>query len=101
MNNEELSKYNEGRKKIIKEYRNKKLLNVTIIFAVAAILITLIWLLSFTLNIAVTLVLTAMVIMITVIFARIRVVTLNHTAQTRLRFYEQNEPVFHVEFKKK
>lgn len=100
MNNDELKKYNEGRQKIIKEYRKKKLINVTLIFTAAIAAIALIWLL-FSRNIAVTLVLTAMTVMITIIFARIRIVTLNHTAQTRLRFHEQNEPIFHAEFKKK
>ena len=52
------------------------------------------------LNIAVTLVLSAMIIMVTVIFARIRVVTINYTMSSRLRLYEQEEPQFHANFRK-
>ncbi len=100
MNNEQYTKYNEGREKIIAKYRKKKLINSFLIMSAAVFAVTVIVLLKNILNIAITLVLSVMVIMIAIIFMRIRIVTLNHTAQTRLRFYEQNEPTFHVNFKK-
>ena len=94
MKSEKLEKYNQKRQSLIAAYRKKKLINLL------AILLVTVALLQDVLNIAVTLVLGAMIVMITVIFARIRAVTINHTLQSQLRLYEQEEPDFHVNFKK-
>ncbi len=100
MKSEKLEKYNQKRRALIALYRKKKLINLLLIFGAGAALLVTVVLLQGVLNIAVTLVLSAMIIMITVIFARIRAVTINHTLQSHLRLYEQEEPEFHVNFKK-
>lgn len=100
MDNEQFKKYNDGRNEIIDDYRKKKIKNSLLILLITAILVTLIILLRHILNIAVTIVSSVMIIMIAIIFTRIRIVTLEHTKQTQLRFYEQNEPIFHTEFKR-
>lgn len=101
MNNSDFEKYNQKRQDVIKKYKKKKLKEVLLILAVGlASVIVIACLNGVVFNIAVTLVLSAMVIMFTVIFARIRAVTVNHILQTRLQFLEQDEPAFHVEFKK-
>lgn len=99
MKNEQLEKYNKKRNDLIAFYRKKKLLNVLITLAVGLVLLITVILLRNVLNIAVTLVLSVMIIMITVIFTRIRVVTINHMLQSRLQLYEQEEPEFHANFK--
>ena len=98
MKSEKLEKYNQKRQSLIAAYRKKKLINLLAIFGAGAVLLVTVALLQDVLNIAVTLVLGAMIVMITVIFARIRAV--NHTLQSQLRLYEQEEPDFHVNFKK-
>lgn len=100
MKSEKLEKYNQKRRELIALYRKKKRINLLAIFGAGAALLVTVVLLQGVLNIAVTLVLSAMIIMITVIFARIRTVTINHTLQSQLRLYEQEEPDFHVNFKK-
>lgn len=100
MKSEKLEKYNQKRQSLIAAYRKKKLINLLAIFGAGAVLLVTVAFLQDVLNIAVTLVLGAMIVMITVIFARIRAVTINHTLQSQLRLYEQEEPDFHVNFKK-
>lgn len=100
MKSEKLERYNQKRQSLIAAYRKKKLINLLAIFGAGAVLLVTVALLQDVLNIAVTLVLGAMIVMITVIFARIRAVTINHTLQSQLRLYEQEEPDFHVNFKK-
>lgn len=92
----DFDKYNAGRRALVAEYKKKKYLNVLIVLLVGAALFVAV---QFIGNIAVRAVLSAMIIMITVIFARVRAVTVEHALQTRLNFYEQEEPDFHANFR--
>ena len=94
-----IEKYNQQRQQIIRTFRHKKLLNTIIILVVAAIIITVINLLPSVFNIAVRLVASALLIIFTIIFIRIRVVMLEHTKQAKLELLEQYEPTFHAKFK--
>lgn len=99
MNNEDYKRYNEKRHGIIKEYKKKKLLNSLVILLVGIVSV-IISVLLFQTNVAVPIVLSVIIVMVTIIYLRIRIVTINHTMQTKLRFFEQEEPTFHVNFKK-
>ena len=92
-----MSKYNEKRKEILSEYRNKKIKSVFLTLLVGTLAIATVWILFFVhlFNIAVTLVLTAVFVMISVIFARIKVVTVNHVRDERLRLFEDSDPKFY------
>lgn len=92
----DFEKYNAGRRAIIAGYRKKKLVNVLAVLLIGAVLLGLCQLIG---NIGVRAVLSAVIIMITVIFARVRAVTIDHAMQTRLNFYEQEEPEFHANFR--
>ena len=91
--------YNEERRRIIAAYRSKKLVQVLCILGTAAVLIVLINLLPSLLNIAVRLVAGVMLGIFAIIFARIRIVTLEHAKQQKLSLLEQYEPAFHANFK--
>lgn len=97
MDDEKMSKYNEKRKEILSEYRNKKIKSVFLTLLVGTLAIATVWILFFVhlFNIAVTLVLTAVFVMISVIFARIKVVTVNHVRDERLRLFEDSDPKFY------
>lgn len=92
-------KYNQRRGEIIRAYRLKKLWQVLAIFATAALLIVTTCLLDEFINIAVRLVVCTMLIIFSIIFARIRIVTIEHAKQTKLQFLEQDEPSFYANFK--
>ncbi len=95
MNDQNYEKYNHKRKQIKTEYGKKKLVNVFVILGTAAIAVILIALLTgIVFNIAVTLVLSVMIIMIAIIFTRIRVVTINHIMQQRLLALENEDVRF-------
>lgn len=100
MGSDRAEKYNRKRKEMIALYRKKKLVSTVAILLAGAALLVLVAALKNVLNIAVSLVLSAMIIMITVIFARIRIVTVNHIMESQLRLLEQEEPEFHASFKK-
>ena len=90
MNAEQFEKYNEERKKIIKEYRGKKLKAAVPILCVgAAILLILLLVGGFALsNIPVTAVLMLIVGIFTIIYLRIKTVTINHALQKKLHEFE-------------
>lgn len=91
MNEKQLEKYNQKRAELIRSYRKKKLTGVALIFGIALAVIAVDVLLSFVIdNIAVTLVVGAMVVMFSIIYARIRIVTVNHALQQKLRQFEQD-----------
>lgn len=97
MDDSRFEKYNAKRKEIIKQYNSKKLKEVLLTMVTGAAVVALAWILcvvSF-INIAVCLVLTAVAVMITVIFARIRVVTVNHIRDEKLRLFEDDDPTFY------
>lgn len=100
MGNDRAEKYNRKRQEMIAAYRKKKLVSTFSILLAGVALLVLVAALKNVLNIAVSLVLSAMIIMITVIFARIRIVTVNHIMESQLRLLEQEEPEFHASFKK-
>lgn len=100
MENDRFEMYNAKRNQIISQYKKKKRINVLAVLLIGLLLLAIVVALKDILNIAVTLVLSAMIIMVTVIFARIRAVTINHTMDSRLKLYEQEEPEFHANFKK-
>lgn len=91
MDKTELEKYNKQREDIIRDCKRKKLINAVSVLGIGAVLVLIVVLLNGVLfNIAVTLVLSAMIIMISIIFMRIRIVTINHIMQTRLMKFENN-----------
>lgn len=100
MGNDRAEKYNRKRQEMIALYRKKKLVSTFSILLAGAALLVLVAVLKNVLNIAVSLVLSAMIVMITVIFTRIRIVTVNHIMESQLRLLEQEEPEFHASFKK-
>lgn len=100
MGSDRAEKYNRKRQEMIALYRKKKLVSTFSILLAGVALLVLVAALKNVLNIAVSLVLSAMIIMITVIFARIRIVTVNHIMESQLRLLEQEEPEFHASFKK-
>ena len=97
MNEEKFAKYNEKREELISKYKKQKLKTFAIIMLVGIGLIGLCWGLFFLdfFNEAVTLVLTAVFVMITIIFARIRIVTIDHIRDEKLRLFEDNDPTFY------
>ena len=97
MDNEKYEKYNSRRNAIIKEYKSKKLkatLSVLLIGASALVFVILMGLLKL-FNIAVVLVLCAVIVMLTVIIARMRAVTIQHTADNKLVLLEDSDPNFY------
>lgn len=100
MGSDRAEKYNRKRQEMIAAYRKKKLVSTFSILLAGVALLVLVAALKNVLNIAVSLVLSAMIVMITVIFARIRIVTVNHIMESQLRLLEQEEPEFHASFKK-
>ena len=89
MNNNQYDKYNDERNKIIKEFKSRKAKNIITIIAITAAVLALIVLLGIVIhNVAVALVIGAIVVIFSVIFLRMRVVTINHSMQNKLRFFE-------------
>ncbi len=91
MDNKMLEKYTQKRKDLIKDYKSKKMKNIFCILGIALLVVGLDVALSFVIdNIAVTLVIGAMVVMFSIIYMRIRVVTINHAMQQKLQQFEQD-----------
>ncbi len=89
MNNNQYEKYNEERNKLLKEFKAQKTKNIVVILAVTLVVLALIVVLGIVIkNVAVALVVGAIVVIFSVIFLRMRVVTINHSMQNRLRFFE-------------
>ncbi len=97
MNNEEFAKYNQKRNELLRKYKIEKLKAVFLIFAIGLLELAITWGLFAVkfINIAVALVLTAVLVMLTVILARIRAVTVNHTRDEKLRLFEDSDPTFY------
>ena len=95
MKSENFEKYNNRRNALISKYKKEKRVNVLTVLGVGAALLILVVLLRNLLNIAVTLLLSAISIMITVIFARIRYVTINYVMEQKLRDLESEDPNFY------
>ena len=87
-----LNAYYQKRKNIIKEYRAKKYKNVLLVLSVGFIAVGLILLVGgvFLKNIPITAVLTLIAVLFTVIYARIRAVTVEHTLQKKLLLFEED-----------
>ena len=91
MDEKTLEKYSIKRKELIAYYKNKKLKNIFCILGIALAVIGLDIVMSFVINnIAVSLIVGAMVVMFAVIYLRIRVVTINHVMQQKLQQFEQD-----------
>ncbi len=89
MENTQYEKYNDERNKLIKEFRTRKIKNIVIILVAMVVVLALIVVLGIAINnVAVALVLGAIVLIFSIIFLRIRVVTINHSMQNRLRYFE-------------
>lgn len=89
MNNNQYEKYNEERNKLIKEFKAQKAKNIVIILAVTVVVLALIVVLGVAINnVAIALVIGMIVVIFSIIFLRMRVVTINHSMQNRLRFFE-------------
>ena len=90
MNAEQFEKYTQERKSIIKEYRQKKLKTCLPILGVGiAVLLTILLVGGFALsNIPVTAVLMLIAGIFTIIYLRIKVVTVNHALQKKLHDFE-------------
>ncbi len=101
MKNDAFEKYNDERDEIIAEYNKNKVMGVmaSLITGVVLLVFDIVMYVLDVFNIAVALVLGAMIVMIAIIFSRIRAVTIESAKQQRLRLYEQNEPEFHANFK--
>lgn len=95
MNDKNFEKYNTKRNEIIAKYKKQKLTNVFSVLGIGAALILIVFLLRDILNIAVTLVLIAVIAMITIIFARIRYVSVNYVMEQKLRDFENEDPTFY------
>lgn len=90
MNAEQFEKYTQERKAIIKEYRQKKLKTCLPILAVGiAVVLAILLVGGFALsNIPVTAVLMLITGIFTIIYLRIKVVTVNHALQKKLHEFE-------------
>ena len=89
MNNNQYEKYNEERNKLIKEFNAQKAKNIIVILAVTVAVLALIVVLGIAINnVAIALVVGAIVVIFSVIFLRMRIVTINHSMQNKLRFFE-------------
>lgn len=100
MSDGRFERYNAKRDALIKLYKKKKLLKVTLTVAVGAAVFIAVMLLGDVLNIAVTLVIEAMTVMITVIAARLYAVTADYALERQMKILEQEEPEFHANFKR-
>lgn len=89
MNNNQYEKYNEERNKLIKEFNAQKTKNIVVILAVTVAVLALIVVLGIAINnVAIALVVGAIVVIFSIIFLRMRIVTINHSMQNKLRFFE-------------
>ena len=91
MDDRMFKKYSNKRKELIEYYKNKKLKNIFCILGIAFLVVVIDVALSFIIKyIAVTLIVGAMVVMFSIIYMRIRVVTINHAMQQKLQQFEQD-----------
>ena len=97
MESEKFEKYNAKRKEILIKYKKQKFKSVFLTLSLGAVAIALTWILHMVsfINVAVALVLTAVFVMMSVIFARMRAVTVNHVRDKELQLFEDNDPTFY------
>ena len=97
MNEEKFAKYNAKREELIAKYKKQKVKAVIITMLIGIGLVGVCWGLFFLdiFNEAVTLVLTAVFVMITIILTRMRAVTIDHIRDEKLRLFEDNDPTFY------
>lgn len=89
MNDNQYEKYNEERKKIIKEFKARKTKNIAVVLAVAAAVLALVIALGVVINnVAIAIVVGIIVVIFSIIFLRMRVVTINISMQKKLQFFE-------------
>lgn len=86
MNNEAYEKYNQKREAILKEFRQKKVKNVFAVLGIGIAALALILILGLLLNryFAVAAVIAMIVGIFTILYARIRAVTIHHVMQKEL-----------------
>ena len=90
MDAEKYEKYSNKRSELLKEYKLKKLKSCGLVILVAVFALILTVLLAVLIdNVAVGLVIGMMIVIFAVIMLRVRVVTVNHTLQSRLQYLEQ------------
>ena len=95
MNNEQLLSYNQKRNEIIKKYNKIKLKNVLSVALIGVLLLGLCAFIGVLLkNIAVALVLGAVVFMFFCILVRVKIVSANHTMQKQLAYFEQDFEIY-------
>ncbi len=95
MNNEQLNSYNQKRNEIIKKYNKIKLKNSLTVVIIGVLLLGLCALIGVLLkNVAIALVLGAVVFMFFCILLRIKIVSANHTMQTQLKYFEQDFEIY-------
>lgn len=92
MDPKRLENYQQKRKSIIKEYRAKKIKSIFAVLGIGGAVAAAILLVGGALlkNIPVTAVLTLITVLFTIIYMRIRVVTVNHTMQQKLLLFEED-----------
>lgn len=97
MNNEALEKYNKRRSELISQYKKNKLKAVLLVLGIGAAALAAVILMGVIklFNIAVVLVLCAVIVMATVIIARMRAVVINHTAEEKLLQFENEDPAYY------
>ena len=97
MEQDKFEQYNLKRNELLKKYKAEKIRQVLKTLGIFALAIVIAWVLHFLkiFNIAVSLVLTAVFVMMGVIFARIRAVTVDHTRDEKLRLFEDSDPTFY------
>ena len=90
MNDNQYEKYNDERKKIISDFKNQKTKNIAVVLAAAiAVLAVVLAVGIFVMkNVAIAIVIGIIVVIFSVIFLRMRVVTINVSMQKRLQYFE-------------
>lgn len=95
MDNQQLQSYNQRRNEIIKKYTKIKVKNSLTVVLIGVVLLGLCVLLGFLINnVAVALVLGAVIFMFFCILLRIKIVSANHTMQKQLKYFEQDFEIF-------
>ena len=91
MDPERLEEYYQKRKRIIKEYRAKLLKKVAAVLILGTSAAFAVFLVGGMLlkNIPITAVLTLIIVLFTIIYARIQAVTVNHTLHQKLLLFEE------------
>ncbi len=93
MTEQAYAEYTQRRKAILKEYGQKKLKSSLIVLGVGGAIVAAILLIGGLVldNIPVTAILALIAGIFTILYARIRVVTINHTLQKKLHQFEDDE----------